>query len=142
MTGRTQLLVGGAVALVSGAALATYLAAVGLDAADKWASVLGLFVGLAGLALAVAGMRNPGPDGGQSFRGSTAAGGVTQVSRVGGSVRVVTRSASTAPALRRSADAPCTAAGPGPSGQSLDGTFAGPVVQVTQVARDVEVENQ
>jgi hypothetical protein len=54
------------VGLLIGAAalggLVVYLVVVGLDAADKVASVLGLFVGLAGLGLAAFGLRSPRPE--------------------------------------------------------------------------------
>ncbi|MEV7802461.1 hypothetical protein AB0O28_05895 [Microbispora sp. NPDC088329] len=55
---RTRILTwaGGIAALGAGAALAVYLSSVGLDKADKLASVIGLFVGLAGLAVAVWGL--------------------------------------------------------------------------------------
>ncbi|GHC77755.1 hypothetical protein GCM10010309_51050 [Streptomyces violaceochromogenes] len=57
MTGRVQAWVGGTVTGASGAALVAYLIVVGWDKADKVASVLALFVSLAGLAVAVAGVR-------------------------------------------------------------------------------------
>ncbi len=44
---------GGVIALATMLVLALYLASAGLDKADKLASVLGLFVGLAGLAAAI-----------------------------------------------------------------------------------------
>ncbi|MGI5159544.1 hypothetical protein [Microbispora sp. CA-102843] len=47
---------GGIAALGAGSALAVYLSSVGLDKADKLASVIGLFVGLAGLGVGVWGL--------------------------------------------------------------------------------------
>ncbi len=47
--------IGTAVFLISTIALAIYLTRIGLDRADKVASVLGLFVSLSGLAIAVCG---------------------------------------------------------------------------------------
>ncbi|MBB2746154.1 UNVERIFIED_ORG: hypothetical protein FHR35_006017 [Microbispora rosea subsp. rosea] len=47
---------GGIAALGAGSALAVYLSMVGLDKADKLASVIGLFVGLAGLVVGVWGV--------------------------------------------------------------------------------------
>ncbi len=47
---------GGIAALGAGSALAVYLSTVGLDKADKLASVIGLFVGLAGLGVGVWGL--------------------------------------------------------------------------------------
>jgi hypothetical protein len=48
--------VGGALTAVAVAGLGLYLTAVGLDKADKLAGVIGAFVGLAGLAIALYGM--------------------------------------------------------------------------------------
>ncbi|GAA1635505.1 hypothetical protein GCM10009733_035780 [Nonomuraea maheshkhaliensis] len=63
---RKRVLVwGGAVVAVSAvAALAVYLARVGLDEADKLASVIGLFVALAGLGISIRGLTGgrPGDD--------------------------------------------------------------------------------
>ncbi|XVQ88878.1 hypothetical protein ACQP2K_16110 [Microbispora siamensis] len=53
---RVLLLAGGIAALGGGSVLAVYLSSVGLDKADKLASVIGLFVGLAGLAVGVWGL--------------------------------------------------------------------------------------
>ncbi|TQS31031.1 hypothetical protein [Microbispora sp. KK1-11] len=47
---------GGIAAVGAGSALAVYLSTVGLDKADKLASVIGLFVGLAGLGVGVWGL--------------------------------------------------------------------------------------
>ncbi|GAA3937597.1 hypothetical protein GCM10023085_18700 [Actinomadura viridis] len=66
MRGRVLAWVGGAVAVAAVAGVAVYLASVGLDKADKWASVGGLFIGLAGLSLTVNGVvrarRTPEPE--------------------------------------------------------------------------------
>ncbi|WP_182879049.1 hypothetical protein [Microbispora sp. H10949] len=56
MRGRVLTWAGGIAALVAGAALAVYLSSVGLDDADKLASVIGLFVGLVSLAVGVWGL--------------------------------------------------------------------------------------
>ncbi|MFF5261226.1 hypothetical protein ACFY4C_19980 [Actinomadura viridis] len=55
MRGRVLAWAGGAVAVAAVVAVAVYLASVGLDKADKWASVGGLFIGLAGLSIAING---------------------------------------------------------------------------------------
>lgn len=66
MTGRVQAWVGGAAAGAATAFLVAYLIVVGWDKADKIASVLGLFVALAGLVISVRGVRRenrpPEPD--------------------------------------------------------------------------------
>lgn len=56
MTGRTLAWTGGAVTSVATAGLITYFAAVGLDEANKIASVISAIIGLAGLAVAVYGV--------------------------------------------------------------------------------------
>ncbi|MEU8195916.1 hypothetical protein AB0C10_19230 [Microbispora amethystogenes] len=53
MRGRILTWAGGITALGAGAALIVYLSSVGLDNADKLASVIGLFVGLVSLAAGV-----------------------------------------------------------------------------------------
>ncbi|GAA4231714.1 hypothetical protein GCM10022254_29690 [Actinomadura meridiana] len=56
MTRRALTGVGAVVAVMALVGLGAYFAAVGLDDADKLASVLGVFVALAGLAVAVYGL--------------------------------------------------------------------------------------
>jgi hypothetical protein len=47
--------VGGALAVIAAIAMGVYFTAVGLDEADKIASAIGAFIGLAGLVLAIYG---------------------------------------------------------------------------------------
>ncbi|WP_326643591.1 hypothetical protein OG884_07750 [Streptosporangium sp. NBC_01755] len=61
MSKRTLIWLGVTVALAALAALGWYFIAVGLDRADKLASVLGAFVGLLGLGLAVFGVVSSPP---------------------------------------------------------------------------------
>lgn len=56
MTGRVLKWAGGLVAVAALVALGAYFAAVGLDKADKLASVIGVFVAVVGLAVSVYGM--------------------------------------------------------------------------------------
>ncbi|MEV5572338.1 hypothetical protein AB0L06_20020 [Spirillospora sp. NPDC052269] len=56
MTSRTRVWIGAGIALVVLVGLAAYLVSQGLDKADKWASVIGLFVALIGLGPAVYGI--------------------------------------------------------------------------------------
>lgn len=56
MTGRVLKWAGAAVATAVFAGLAVYFVVVGLDKANKLASVIGLFVGLAGLGVTVHGL--------------------------------------------------------------------------------------
>ncbi|MFE2912690.1 hypothetical protein ACFRKE_26350 [Kitasatospora indigofera] len=109
MTARMQAWAGGVVGGAAVVGLVVHLGAVGLDRADKWASVLGLFVAIAGLGLTLAGLRRGraesagrareetpaggGPSGqsGQSVDASGVGGGIAQVSGTRGSVRIVHR---------------------------------------------------
>ncbi|QDY09440.1 hypothetical protein FJK98_21715 [Micromonospora sp. HM134] len=134
-----------AVALAVGvlvAGLGTFLAIQGLDKADKWGSVLGLFVGLAGLGLAAAGAIGARRQaGGQLVTGSTIGGGVTQVRGVGGNVRIGPAPAQpVVPAPPGSS--PSSVPFPSPSGgQVVEGSStAGPVRQVDGVGGDVELD--
>ncbi|MEW1839212.1 hypothetical protein AB0392_14760 [Nonomuraea angiospora] len=56
MHGRAPIWGGAGVAVVALAGLGTYFALVGLDKADKLASVIGVFVAVAGLGVAVYGL--------------------------------------------------------------------------------------
>jgi hypothetical protein len=126
--------------------LGTILAIQGLDKADKWASVLGLFVGLAGLGLAVAGAvdgrRRPG---GQWVTDSTIGGGVTQIRGVHGKVRIgppapPAQSAHGPSPVPPSARTLLTS-GDGGDGPSVTrSSTAGPVQQIGDVGGDVEVD--
>ncbi|WP_199882028.1 hypothetical protein [Streptomyces sp. CB03911] len=184
MTARLQAWMGGVTGGAAVVGLAVYLGVVGLDDADRWASVLGLFVALAGLGLGVAGRRreradpvgavgptqeestltdDPGADAqeararavssepvGQTVEGSTVTGGITQVSRTRGSVRIVQRGpaaplAAAALPVVPPPDAPLPPAPgdvPAPAaGQHVrTTTTVGPVNQVHEVDGDVEIE--
>ncbi|MEV6801400.1 hypothetical protein AB0M91_24110 [Micromonospora rifamycinica] len=127
---------------VLAAGLGTFLAIQGLDKADKWGSVLGLFVGLAGLGLAVAGAIGARRQaGGQSVTGSTIGGGVTQIRGVGGSVRI---GPAPAPPVVPTPPESSPPQVPSPSqgdGQAVTGSStAGPVRQVDGVGGDVELD--
>lgn len=90
MRGRTATWAGAVIAGVALAGLAGYLVVMGLDKADKLASVLGMFAGLGGLAISAIGLvgeRTKRADA-QSVRGSSAGGSVTQVRDVKGNVRI------------------------------------------------------
>ncbi|MFF0526696.1 hypothetical protein ACFYTC_49110 [Actinomadura nitritigenes] len=55
MTGHARVWVGAGVTALALMGLAVYFGVVGLDRADKWASVIGAFVAVIGLVLAVQG---------------------------------------------------------------------------------------
>jgi drug/metabolite transporter (DMT)-like permease len=130
------------------AVIGAFLAVQGLDKADKWASVAGLFVGLAGLGLAAAGAVDGRRHAGrQSVTDSTIGGGVFQVSGVDGSVRIGPGTASATPpapptgAAAPSSAAPASAPTDGDEGQSVTrSSTAGPVRQVNDVGGDVELD--
>ncbi|MFI1996827.1 hypothetical protein [Actinoplanes sp. NPDC020271] len=136
------------VAVVAGvlvAGLGVFLAIQNLDRADKWASVVGLFVGLAGVALTVvggAGARRRA--GGQSVTDSTIGGGVAQVRGVHGSVRIgpgTSQGALSSPATSSPPSAPSPSADGGVDGQSVTrSSTTGPVRQVDDVGGDVEFD--
>ncbi|MFE7542942.1 hypothetical protein [Streptomyces platensis] len=141
MTGKLQAWAGGAVAVLAVGALAGYLVAVGLDNADKVASVVGLFVALAGLAVSAAGMRRQARAGGGQAVENSDAGSISQVASTDGSVKISRRGtpAGPRPAPPRQATPP--AASPGEGGQIVRGTAAaGPVDQVRDTGGDVEIE--
>ncbi|WP_404869177.1 hypothetical protein ACI1MP_20165 [Kitasatospora griseola] len=105
---------------ISVVGLAVFLWGEGLDRANQWAGVLGLFVGLAGLALSVTGgVRGRG--GGQSADGAAAGGSVRLVRNVKGDV-VIGGGAAPGPVPEASAAPVTDAAG---DGQSARGIRAG-----------------
>jgi hypothetical protein len=130
------------------AGLGMFLAVQGLDRADKLASVLGLFVGLAGLALAVVGAVGARQRaGGQSVTDSTIGGGVAQIHGVRGSVRIgpgaapVVPPAPVPPLPAAPPVAPPSQADGAGGGQSVTrSATAGPVRQVGDVGGDVELD--
>jgi hypothetical protein len=129
------------------AGLGAFLAIQGLDKADKWASVLGLFVGLAGLGLAAAGTVGVRQHtGGQSVTDATIGGGVAQVRRVRGSVKIGSdASPAASPAPAASPVSPSTrpphVGTDGNGGQSVTrSSTVGPVRQVDDVGGDVELD--
>ncbi|MFE5325445.1 hypothetical protein ACFRCG_03350 [Embleya sp. NPDC056575] len=143
MTAKTWAWVGGVVAGAALVGLAVYLVVVGLDEADKWASVLGLFVALVGLVVSVVGVwRERTASGGQSVTDGVIAGGVAQVSDTGGNVRITRRG--TGPVVPPSATpgAPPSAGDTAPAdGQRVHGgTVSGPVDQVQGTDGDVDIE--
>ncbi|WP_242625398.1 hypothetical protein [Krasilnikovia cinnamomea] len=129
------------------AGLGAFLVVEGLDKADKWASVFGLFVGLAGLGLAVAGtVGGRRHAGGQSVTDSTIGGGVAQVRGVRSNVRIGPGTAPPAAAAAAASPSAPSASASSPSGGDGDGqsvtrsSTAGPVRQVDDVGGDVELD--
>ena len=152
MTGRAQVWIGGVVAVGALASLTAYLISVGLDEADKVASVVGLFVALAGLVVSVLGLRRESapedgpPAGGQSVRNSSFGGGITMIRGTRGSIRI-SRTGAPQPAPTggprplpgHPAGAP-SADAPNGAGQHVHGTTAaGPVDMVDGTGGDVEI---
>lgn len=145
MAGRILKWLGGVVALASVCALAAYFAAVGLDKADKTASVLGAFIALASLAMSAYGafLDRPrsggGTGGGQSVTDSTVGGRLTMVRNVQGSLRIGTGSAP--PPGPAPAPPPGPASPPAPGGQSVSGSqISGDATLVDGVGGDAQVD--
>ncbi|MEV4927130.1 hypothetical protein [Streptomyces roseoverticillatus] len=139
MSAQMQARWGGAAAAVAVAGLAVYFALVGWDAAQRWATVLGLFVGLAGLWVAVAGLRRGRREAaaGQGVVGSSVGGGVAQVDGTCGNVRIRHTGGVAAPPPTPVPGAP---AHPG-DGQTVSGSaVGGPVDQVRGTGGDVDIE--
>ncbi|MFF5976282.1 hypothetical protein ACFY7C_32730 [Streptomyces sp. NPDC012769] len=119
MTKRLWFLAVGTVLALGG--LAVFLTLRGLDAADKWSSVLSLFFTVAGFALALAGMVGRGPA--QSADGAVAGGALRQIRGVSGDVVITTGG----PAGNAPAPGPASAPAPGQGGgaQSAQGARTG-----------------
>ncbi|GLW20023.1 hypothetical protein DI270_013920 [Microbispora triticiradicis] len=83
MRGAVPVWGGAGVAVVALAGLGVYLSQVGLDKADKLASVVGLFVGLAGLGVAAYGLVAERGSGGGGVRQRARATGRGRVSQAG-----------------------------------------------------------
>lgn len=135
------------------AGLGAFFVKVGLDEADKYASVAGAFGTLAGLGLALVsliGRQAPGepplresePTAGQRMRGSSISGDAIQVRGVGGDVRI--GSAPPAPlggGPRRPPRETSTTRPASADIQSVDDVrIGGSGIQVDQVTGDVDVE--
>mgnify|MGYP001043098371 CR=1 FL=1 len=132
----------GSAALVG---LGAFLVVVGLDDADKWASVIGVFVGLIGLAVSVCGLvlaRRSSTGGGQAVTNSLVGGRVVQARGVQGSVRVGPSGPAAAGAAVPPAPAGSTGGGsPPPNGQSVGRSrISGPVYQVDGVGGDADID--
>ncbi|MBA9005141.1 hypothetical protein [Thermomonospora cellulosilytica] len=146
MTGRALGWTGGIVAVAASAGLAVHFAVVGLDKADKLASAIGVFVGLAGLVLGGFGLvmshrqARTGAADGQSVTGTRVGGGIAQVRNVRGNVRL--RPAPSAPAAGDPAAAAPdpTAPRPASGGQSVtDAHVGGSVHQIDDVGGDLDI---
>jgi hypothetical protein len=144
----------GVITVTAAAGLGVYFTRVGLDNADKLASVIGAFIGLAGLALTARGLladRRAAPAasqaaGGQQVSGSEVGGDVLQVKGVTGNLRIGGQPRPPAPSpthLRTTPTAPSSAARSRDEeqGQSVrDSHVAGDVTQVDQVGGDTDID--
>ncbi|WP_051731959.1 hypothetical protein [Kitasatospora phosalacinea] len=113
---------------VSVTGLAVFLWAEGLDRANQWAGVLGLFVGVAGLVLSLAGGAG-GRSAGQSADGAAAGGSVRLVRNVKGDV-VVGAPSAPGPVPEAAGAAPPGEAPPAGGGLSARGVRAGGDVEL------------
>ncbi|SCL31684.1 hypothetical protein GA0074692_3158 [Micromonospora pallida] len=124
--------------------LGVFLGVTRLDDADKWGSVIAAMVAVLGLPMTAYGVvlarRQGSAAGGQSVAGSVVRGGVMQVRRVRGNVRIGP-AASRAPAAAGGSPTSGTTGPGGPGGQSVTGSWmAGGVRQVDDVGGDVDVD--
>jgi hypothetical protein len=78
MRGRVQVWAGAGIAVAALTGLVVYFARVGLDEADKLASVIGLFVAVAGLVVAIVGLRTQRRGDGGPLPSEGSAGGAPQ----------------------------------------------------------------
>ncbi|MFC8894968.1 hypothetical protein [Streptomyces cinereoruber] len=133
MTKRLVFTVVGAVLALGG--LATFLALQGLDAADKWSSVLSLFFTAAGFVLALVGLFARGSQ--QSADHAVTGGSLHQVRNVTGDV-VITAGAGTGTAP--TASAPADGQGGGGTQSAHGARTAGDLHQIDGVGGSVRVE--
>ncbi|MFE1318350.1 hypothetical protein [Kitasatospora phosalacinea] len=139
MSGRTQKWIGIGTGSAVTVALVCYFAAVGLDEADKLASVLGLLLGIASFVIGWLGHTREATAG-QSVQNASVGGGITQISGTQGSVRIQRRGVFSAP----SSPSPSpTAAGAPENGQAVGGSsVGGHVEQVSDTGGDVHIEQE
>ncbi|MEU4080771.1 hypothetical protein [Streptomyces venezuelae] len=135
MTQRVLLMLVGGVAALGG--LAAFLVLQGLDAADKWSSVLSLFFTVAGFALTLAGLL--GRPSAQSADQAVTGGSLHQIRNVTGDVVIRPGGSTSAPQAPAAPSA--TAAGQGGGTQSARGArTAGDLHQLDGVGGSVRVE--
>jgi hypothetical protein len=124
--------------------LGIYLALAGLSRATDLASIISMFIAVAGLGVSVWGViaaRGSQPVGGQSVTGSQIGGHVTKVDTVGGSVRIGMPPPVGAPTSPFKAATPGPAAGEAAEGgQSVtDSEVAGTVSHIGSVGDDLDI---
>ncbi|MFI5545592.1 hypothetical protein ACIA6E_17655 [Streptomyces sp. NPDC051815] len=143
MNARVLITAGVTVTAIAAAGLAYYFTQVGLDQADKTASVLGIFVGLAGLLLAGYGTvaaKKAAAEPTQTVSGSSISGSNIQIGQVGTSLRIKRSGQGATPAPPQGSPAPHNS-NSGTPGQSVTNSrISGMNLQVGQVAGDAEVE--
>ncbi|MFE5732884.1 hypothetical protein ACFQ7A_18510 [Streptomyces sp. NPDC056528] len=131
MTKRVLLMLVGGIAALGG--LAAFLVLQGLDAADKWSSVLSLFFTAAGFVLTLVGLFARGSQ--QSADHAVTGGSLHQVRNVTGDVVIRARGGTVAPPTAAPAE------GQGGGTQSAHGArTAGDLHQIDGVGGSVRVE--
>lgn len=139
MSGRTQKWIGIGAGSGITVGLVCYFAAVGLDRADKLASVLGLLLGIASFVMGWLGHTREAAAA-QSVQNTSVGGGITQVSGTQGSVRIQRRGAPSRPPSGPQSPA---AAGTSESRQVVGGSsVGGHVEQVSDTGGDVHIEQE
>lgn len=128
MTRRQWAWAGGGASAVSLGLLIAYLISVGLDRANKLAAVLGLFVSLLALGVALLELRRPRATGRHPVQ-MDVHGSLSRIRGVGGSVRIRRRAPRTLPA-------------PPPQGSPPRARVAGHYDEVDDVTGDVELTEE
>lgn len=144
--GRVLTWMGVVITLGGCLALGIYFAVLGLDAADKLASVIGAFAAIAGVLLTVIGMvttrRSRSVGGGQAVSATGVSGDVTQVAGVSGGVRIGrTDTPPMSPPVTENLSTAQPAGAPTSDGQAVTGSsVGGSVTQVQGVEGDVDID--
>ncbi|MEU9982254.1 hypothetical protein [Streptomyces sp. NPDC050856] len=145
MNARALVATGTIVTVVAASALGYYFSQVGLDKADKTASIAGLFIALAGLALSIYGIaearksHTPQPTN-QKVTSSSISGSNIQIGQTGGSVRIK-RSSSHSTASQDPPPSTPESGTAANAGQEVRGSrISGNNLQLGSSTGDVEIE--
>ncbi|BDD73502.1 hypothetical protein GCM10023177_58240 [Streptomyces violaceoruber] len=145
MNGRVLVATGTTVTVVAASALGYYFSQVGLDKADKTASVVGLFIALAGLALSIYGIvearksNTPQPTT-QTVTGSIVSGSSIQIGQAGGSVRIKRSGQHSTASQNQPPSTPGSSTAAATGQEVRDSQISGNNLQLGSSTGDVEIE--
>lgn len=144
MSGRVIALAGGAILSLAAVGMAIYFGKVGLDNADKLASIIGLFVAIIGVALTVSGLwlnhRATNTQTGQSIGHSRVSGDVAQIRNVQGGIRIGRPQPSGATVASRPPSQPSSQSQEAKETQSIRGSEIGGSVYQVENAGDLTID--